>query len=131
MIELPYVVEPPDLIMIEVLEALPGRPISGERLVRNDGMISLSFYGEIYVRGLTSTQIKEKVVLHLRKFLPDEVLGLVRKTRMATGRTSTRRTRTGCSSTSPATIARFISSRGTSLLPASSPGRPTRPCSTP
>jgi protein involved in polysaccharide export with SLBB domain len=77
MFELPHRVEPPDLITIEVLEALPGRPISGERLVRPDGMISLSFYGEIYVRGLTPTQIKEKVILHLRKFLPDEVLGLV------------------------------------------------------
>ena len=77
MIELPYPVEPPDLITIEVLEALPGRPISGERLVRPDGTISLSFYGEIYVRGLTPTQIKEKVILHLRKFIPDEVLGLI------------------------------------------------------
>ena len=35
-----YVVEPPDLIIVEVLEALPGRPISGERLVRSDGKIS-------------------------------------------------------------------------------------------
>lgn len=77
MIELPYVVEPTDLIICEVLEALPGRPISGERLVRPDGMITLSFYGEIYVRGLTAIQIKEKLVLHLRKFLPDEVLGLI------------------------------------------------------
>jgi polysaccharide export outer membrane protein len=72
-----YVVEPPDLITVEVLEALPGRPVSGERLVRPDGKISLSFYGEIYVAGLTTTEIKEKIVLHLRKFIPDEVLGLV------------------------------------------------------
>src|SRR4051812_3154481 len=48
-----YVVEPPDLILVEVLEALPGRPISGERLVRPDGKISLGFYGELYVAGLT------------------------------------------------------------------------------
>ena len=47
-----YVVEPPDLILVEVLEALPGRPISGERLVRPDGKISLGFYGEVYVAGL-------------------------------------------------------------------------------
>jgi len=38
-----YIVEPPDLVLVEVLEALPGRPISGERLVRPDGKISLSF----------------------------------------------------------------------------------------
>ena len=37
MISLPHVIEPPDLVIIEVLEALPGRPISGERLVRPDG----------------------------------------------------------------------------------------------
>jgi polysaccharide biosynthesis/export protein len=71
-----YVVEPPDLLIVEVLEALPGRPISGERLVRPDGKISLGFYGEVYVAGLTTDEIKEKIVLHMRKFLPDEVLGL-------------------------------------------------------
>ncbi|APW63448.1 sigma-70 family RNA polymerase sigma factor [Paludisphaera borealis] len=71
-----YVVEPPDVILVEVLEALPGRPISGERLVRPDGKITLGFYGEVYVAGLTIKEIKEKVVLHLRRFLGDEVLGL-------------------------------------------------------
>ena len=30
MVELPYVAEPPDLIRVEVLQTLPGRPISGE-----------------------------------------------------------------------------------------------------
>ncbi len=48
-----YVVEPPDLVLVEVLEALPGRPISGERLVRPDGKITLGFYGDVYVAGLT------------------------------------------------------------------------------
>src|SRR5262249_35178312 len=72
-----YVVEPPDLILVEVLEALPGRPIYGERLVRPDGKISLGFYGDVYVAGLTTTEIKEKIVLHLRKQIPDEVLGLI------------------------------------------------------
>ena len=72
-----YVVEPPDLLIVEVLEALPGRPISGERLVRPDGKISLGFYGEVYVAGLTIPEVKEKIVLHLRKYLTDEILGLV------------------------------------------------------
>jgi polysaccharide export outer membrane protein len=72
-----YVVEPPDLLLVEVLEALPGRPISGERLVRPDGKISLGFYGDVYVAGLTLTEIKEKIVLHLRKQVNDEVLGLI------------------------------------------------------
>ncbi len=72
-----YVVEPPDLLLVEVLEALPGRPISGERLVRPDGKISLGFYGEVYVAGLTIPEVKEKIVLHLRKYINDETLGLV------------------------------------------------------
>jgi polysaccharide export outer membrane protein len=72
-----YVVEAPDLVRIEVLEALPGRPITGERLVRPDGKISLDFYGEIFVAGLTVTEVKEKVIIHLRQFIPDETLGLL------------------------------------------------------
>ena len=70
-----YVVEPPDLLIVEVLEALPGRPISGERLVRPDGKISLGFYGDVYVAGLTIPEVKEKIVLHLRKYLTDEASG--------------------------------------------------------
>ncbi len=78
MIGLPYVVEPPDLLLVEVLEALPGRPISGERLVKPDGTIDLGFYGSISVRGLTSSQIKSKLILHLRTHITDETLGLYR-----------------------------------------------------
>jgi polysaccharide export outer membrane protein len=71
-----YVVSPPDLLLVEVLEALPGRPITGERLIRPDGTITLGFYGDVYVNGLTVREIKEKVIIHLRKFITDEVLGL-------------------------------------------------------
>ena len=73
-----YVVEPPDILVVEVLEALDGKPISGERLVRPDGKISLGFYGEVYVAGLTTREIKEKVALHLRDYLDDKKLGLKR-----------------------------------------------------
>ncbi len=71
-----YVVEPPDIIVVEVIQALPGRPISGERLIRPDGKISLGFYGEVYVAGLTVREAKAKVVQHLRQFVEDDVLGL-------------------------------------------------------
>src|SRR5262249_38853294 len=74
-----YVIEPPDLLIVEVLEALPGRPVSGERLVRPDGKISLGFYGEVYVAGLTVMEAKEKIVLHLRKYLSDNTLGLTER----------------------------------------------------
>lgn len=75
---LPLVIEPPDVITVEVLIALPGRPITGERLVRPDGTISLGFYGDVQVRGLTPAQAKLKIVYHLRRFLGDDVLGLRR-----------------------------------------------------
>ena len=77
LINLPYLVEPPDLIVVDVLEALPGRPISGERLVRPDGTIALGFYGDLQVRGLTTAQIKVAIIKHMRNFLPDDILGLV------------------------------------------------------
>ncbi len=75
-ISLPHVIEPPDLLIVEVLEALAGRPISGERLVRPDGKISLGFYGDVQVRGLTLDQLKVAIIKHLRRFLTDEALGL-------------------------------------------------------
>ncbi len=77
MIRLPYIIEPPDLVLVEVLEALPGRPISGERLVRPDGTIDLGFYGELHVSGLRHQQIEIAVIKHLRKYLGDDMLGLM------------------------------------------------------
>jgi len=72
-----HVVEPPDLLLVEVLDALPGRPISGERLVRPDGSISLGFYGDVQVGGLTLPEVKEKIIRHLEKYLALEALGIV------------------------------------------------------
>lgn len=73
----PYRLKPGDRLLVEVLEALPGRPVTGERIVRPDGTISLGFYGELPVAGLTTREVKERVVGHMQKFLTDEVLGLV------------------------------------------------------
>ena len=77
MISLPYVVDAPDLVIVEVLEALTGRPISGERLVRPDGKISLGFYGEVDVRGLTLPQVKVAIIKQIRQSISDETLGLI------------------------------------------------------
>jgi polysaccharide export outer membrane protein len=78
MISMPgYVVSPPDLLIVEVLTTAVGRPITGERLVRPDGTVTLGWYGDIYVAGLTVPQIKEKIIIHLRNYLTDEALGLV------------------------------------------------------
>jgi polysaccharide biosynthesis/export protein len=77
LISVQHVVEPTDLILVEVLDALPGRPISGERLLRPDGTIALGFYGDVQVRGLSLPQIKVAVIKQLRNFLTDDQLGLV------------------------------------------------------
>jgi polysaccharide biosynthesis/export protein len=74
-----YVVEPPDVLLIEVAEPLPDQPIKGERLVRPDGTISLGWYGDVQVSGLTIAQIKEVVIAQLRKHLSDKELGLVKQ----------------------------------------------------
>jgi hypothetical protein len=72
----PVPVKPGGRLLIEVLEALPGRPISGEHWVRYDGTVSLGFYGDLKVAGLTRHQIKVALINHMRKFLTDETLGL-------------------------------------------------------
>jgi protein involved in polysaccharide export with SLBB domain len=77
LVSFPNVVEPPDLVVVEILEALPGRPVSGERLVRPDGTIALGFYGNIQVRGLTLPQIKVAIIKQMRNFIQDDQLGLV------------------------------------------------------
>jgi len=74
----PARIKPGDTLVIEVLEALPGRPISGERLVRPDGTISLGFYGDLMVAGLNRMEIKSRLVEHLRQFISDDYLGLSR-----------------------------------------------------
>lgn len=76
--EISYRIEPPDVLVVEVLEALPGRPITGEKLVRPDGTISLDWYGDVHVAGLTRAQAKAKILHHLRPFLIDEALGLLK-----------------------------------------------------
>jgi polysaccharide export outer membrane protein len=77
MIDVPITIEPPDVIVVEVLNAPEERPITGERLVRPDGTISLGYYGDVYIRGLTVPQAKIKILSHLRKYMDDRMLGIV------------------------------------------------------
>jgi protein involved in polysaccharide export with SLBB domain len=60
-----YVIEPPDLLTVELFKAAPDRPLSGERLVRTDGSIDLGFYGSVTVAGLTIDQARERVEKYL------------------------------------------------------------------
>jgi hypothetical protein len=73
----PTIIQPVQLLDVEVLEALPGRPITGDRVVRPDGTISLGFYGDVKVAGMNRNQIKVKLIEHLTNFINDEVLGIV------------------------------------------------------
>ncbi len=75
----PPIIKPGQVIDVEVLEALPGRPIQGDRVVRPDGTISLGFYGDLRVAGLNRLQIKVKLIERLREYLSDEVLGLMKQ----------------------------------------------------
>jgi protein involved in polysaccharide export with SLBB domain len=77
MCEISYRIETPDLILVEVLEAFPGRPITGETLVLSDGTVSLQWYGSVHVAGLTPAQAKVKIIHHLRPYFTDQALGLI------------------------------------------------------
>ena len=72
-----YLVEPPDMLLVELLEGLPGRRISGERLVRPDGSVSLGWYGDLHVAGKTMPEIKADLIKLLQRFLTDDQLGLL------------------------------------------------------
>jgi Polysaccharide biosynthesis/export protein len=86
-----HALQPPDLVDVNVRSALPGRPISGTRLVRPDGTISLGYYGNVRVAGLTPREARAAVVAHLRRYLSDETLGLVESVVDADGRRSVHR----------------------------------------
>ncbi len=76
----PYRVKPGDVLDIGVhQEDKAVRPLTGERVVRPDGTISLGFYGDLPVAGLTRKEIKVKIIEHLRKYLNKDVLGLVKR----------------------------------------------------
>jgi polysaccharide export outer membrane protein len=71
-----YVIEPPDLLIVEVPKSPDNARITGERLVRPDGSISLGGYGDVVVSGLTVKQAKAKIVALLRTYLDGDQLGL-------------------------------------------------------
>lgn len=56
-----YVIQPPDIILVEMPRSLPEHPIAGERLVKADGTIGLGRYGDVRVAGLTVEQAKEAI----------------------------------------------------------------------
>jgi polysaccharide export outer membrane protein len=66
----PYVVEPPDILLVEALPKKKlDQPIAGQHLVRPDGTINLGFYGSVSVAGMTLDQAREAVYQQLLKEL--------------------------------------------------------------
>ena len=65
----PYVVEPPDLLLIQASNAvtLKLQVIEGQHLVAPDGTVNLGIYGKIYVAGMTVEQIADVVALRLKE----------------------------------------------------------------
>jgi polysaccharide export outer membrane protein len=52
----PYIIEPPDVLLVESTQSLRDQPIRGQHLVRPDGTIGLGIYGSVHVAGLTLDQ---------------------------------------------------------------------------
>ena len=75
----PYVVEPPDILLVTALAAVSKdqAPVGGTHLVRPDGTIGLGSYGSVYVAGLTLDEIKDAVAnqMHIQvdKFSVDDI----------------------------------------------------------
>lgn len=61
----PYVIDPPDVLIVESGVSLRDQPIRGQHLVRPDGTINLGIYGAVYVTGLTLDQAKDAIARQL------------------------------------------------------------------
>lgn len=68
----PYVVEPPDILLIQASNriTLMLQSITGQHLVGPDGTINLGIYGKIRVAGMTTDQIADAVANRLVELMP-------------------------------------------------------------
>jgi polysaccharide export outer membrane protein len=57
----PYIIEPPDVLLIESTQSLRDQPIRGQHLVRPDGTVGLGIYGSVHVAGLTLDQAQSVI----------------------------------------------------------------------
>jgi polysaccharide export outer membrane protein len=73
----PYVIDPPDILLIETTQAFLAQPIKGAHLVRPDGTVGLGIYGSVHVAGMTLEQAMAAITLHMtarfKKFDPAEL----------------------------------------------------------
>jgi polysaccharide export outer membrane protein len=63
----PYVVEPPDILLIKASRAitLPTQPLDGQHLVKMDGFVNLGIYGEVFLAGRNLEQCRDIVAAAL------------------------------------------------------------------
>jgi polysaccharide export outer membrane protein len=76
-----YVVEPPDILLIQASDAVTSllQRIEGQHLVAPDGTVNLGIYGRVRVVGMTLDQVADAVAARLLEVLP----GLVKLSRDA------------------------------------------------
>src|SRR5208282_4437672 len=62
----PYVIGPPDILLVQSTKQLGEQPIAGQHLIRPDGTIGLGIYGSVHVSGMTLDMAKEAIAAQLR-----------------------------------------------------------------
>lgn len=67
----PYVIEPPDILLVESTQGLRDQPIRGQHLVRPDGTIGLGIYGSVFVAGMTIEEAKYAIGQQLSQRIRD------------------------------------------------------------
>jgi polysaccharide export outer membrane protein len=64
-----YIIEPPDILLVEAIPSLPDQPVQGEHLVRPDGTINLGTYGSVRVAGLTLEEARKVIKERLSTYI--------------------------------------------------------------
>ncbi len=71
-----YVIEPPDILLVEAIPSLPDQPVQGEHLVRPDGTINLGTYGSVRVAGMTLDQARAAIHDKLSQYIKNVKLNV-------------------------------------------------------
>jgi protein involved in polysaccharide export with SLBB domain len=71
-----YIIEPPDILLVEAIPSLPDQPVQGEHLVRPDGTINLGTYGSVHVAGLTLDQARAVIKEQLSQYIKNVKLNV-------------------------------------------------------
>ncbi len=77
----PYVVEPPDVLLVEATKQLTGefQPIANQHLVRPDGTVSLGTYGNVFLAGLTLDEARDAIAAKIQVVLNKKTIEDIKK----------------------------------------------------